>query len=394
MRQFKSLLLLLLTIAIMSCDKSDTPPQIEGESVRVLVLANSSASITKSTTALEADTKLTLYVYKRENAETADYTSTPYKVATATSTEATTSHTFYTEGTTELTVATDATYDFIITASPVEGYTVNTGTLSSVTNGTDFLASHTTVTVAQDAESVTVSFCEMDNNNIPHLVSGVSMQIEATKNFLTNVDATNKDINLSFAYADFYRYPQMATLNFASNPLALNIVGSTGSYTLKGDGAKTNITTENYGTDKASYDGYMLPYPLTGAATYNEVDIDFYIGVDDANIMLEAKAVQLPAFNPNYRYTFTMKMEANSEDSGEISLYLSIEDWSDANWNSAMGGTDGSYMNIYVGGWSSVSWNSGMGGNDEDKLITSVTGWSSASWASSMGGTADNGTNN
>lgn len=393
MKKLKSLLYLLLAgFLLVGCSKSDTLPLDVGDDVegaKVVVVASSSSAITKA--AFANDVPLTLYIYLREDAAVMNVATTPYKVATATADGSTTTHTFLVDGET-LTVATCATYDFVIVADAPETSSVTNGVLSSVVNGADFLADLQTVTVEEGAESIQVTFGE--SGNIAHLISGVSVQATATDDFLTVVDDTNKTVNLSFAYATFSSYPEKATLNFGSTPLALSNIGKS-SYTLKGDGTATEITTDNYTTAYASYDGYMLPYPLTGASTYNEVDIDFYIGVDGANVMLQAKAVQLPAFEPNYRYTFTMEMDADADGDGTVSLYLSITDWDTSSWDSAMGGTDGSFLNIYVGGWSSVSWNSGMGGSDEDKLITSITGWSSASWTSTMGGTnTDNGTNN
>ncbi|MFR9506085.1 MAG: hypothetical protein SNI32_08410 [Rikenellaceae bacterium] len=397
MKKLKSLLLLSLTLAaFVGCSKSDTPP-LDGddgiEGAKVVVVANSSSALTKA--AFADQVPLTLYIYLREDAEVMNTSTTPYKIATATGDGSSATHTFLVDDET-LTVATCATYDFVIVADAPTTSSVANGVLSSVVNGDVFYGDRQTIAVAEGAESIQVTFG--DNGDLPHLTTGVSVNITATDNFLTAVDSENKTVDLSFAYADFGSYPTKSSLNFSSDPFAISTITKS-NYTLKGDGTATTITTENNDDAYASYDGYMLPYPLAGASTYNEVDIDFYIGVGEgeskANVMLEAKAVQLPAFEANYRYTFTMEMDADAENNGKVSLYLSITDWDTSSWDSAMGGTDGSFLNIYVGGWSSVSWNSGMGGSAEDKLITSITGWSSASWTSSMGGTnKDNGTNN
>ncbi len=399
MKKLKSLLYLLLAgFMLVGCSKSDTPPLDSDDGIegaKVVVVANSSSALTKA--AFADDVPLTLYIYLREDASVMNTSTTPYKIATATGDGSSATHTFLVDGET-LTVATCATYDFVIVADAPQTSSVTNGVLSSVVNGDVFYGDRQTVTVAEGAESIQVTFG--DNGDLAHLTTGVSVNITATEGFVSVAKDESGDVDLSFAYADFGSYPTKSSLNFSSDPFAISTITKS-SYTLYGDGAETTITADNYESAYASYDGYMLPYPLTGASTYNEVDIDFYIGVGEgenkANVMLEAKAVQLPAFEANYRYTFTMKMDADASDpdSGKVSLYLSITDWDTSSWDSAMGGTDGSFLNIYVGGWSSVSWNSGMGGSDEDKLITSITGWSSASWTSNMGGTnTDNGTNN
>ncbi len=396
MRKLKTYLLLLLTLAsVVGCSK-DEPSPPRGDEVAVRVNAGSMATYTRA--ALAEATPLTLYVYQRAVAAEMNLAAEPYKVAEAQSQSGSNAINF-TVGGQPLTVESGHTYDFVIIANEPSQATNDKGILRGIGNGYDVMSGRLEgKEIGEGTTSVEIKFTEYGadaDGNLPHLVSGVAVETQATNNFIDKLNGENddQDVTMSVSHAIFKRYPTSATMNFDSDPMVLNVSGARGEYELYLGGESKTVTAES---DVVTSDvGYLLPYATRTNADdeRNSVDIDFYIGVNGANLLLGATAVQLPPIKANYRYTFTTKMDADptAGNDGKIDLYLTIEKWNGVDWESGMGtDSDTPAMLVKVGGWSSVSWSHGMGGDsDDDKLIFSVSGWSSVTWSSEMGGTEE-----
>ncbi len=392
-------LALSISFAMLSCSKSDSQTQ-EGSGDGVPVYVNVQCNEVTTKAAFAENTTLTLYVFARYNNSSVDLSLEPVKVATATADGSQTSFDFTVDGA-PLTVTAGYTYDFVVVANMPATSTLSNGSLSGVTNGVDFMAGRcTNIAVGDDATSVTISFSGADavaagadaSGNLPHLVCNCTVQASATQNFIDYV-GTNGSVDVALSSVSFSTYPTRASLALASSPMSLSTTASAAYDMVNADSSTT--TTLDDTSDVAVYSQCMLPYPVVGANTTNIVDIDFYLAVNGSTVPLHATAVQLPAFRAGYNYTFNVSFDAEAEDA-TIALYLSVDTWDDLSWNTGMGGSDVTVMNLLIGSWSSISWSAGMGADgSDDKIITSVSGWSSVTWSSNVGGTnTDNGTNN
>ncbi len=344
---------------------------------------------------------LLIYVFQRSNAGVQDFTAAPYKTVTGkTGTTANSnglSDIILTDGT--LYLENGYTYDFVLLVNPPEDASLAAGGLSGIPHGVDLMAGRAdAVAVAADATEVIVSFTEGGANegNLPHLCSRIDIQATATTELISSLG----EVRLGITSATFSPlYPQ-ASLAFADATMKLTGSGSrTSSYEMKCNTIPKTVATAGdfaAGTgDIALFaNGILLPLPLLPNTTKNTLDIDFYVNVNGADVLMAAEAVQVAEFKPGYKYTFTLTMKGNT-GGGAIDLYLTVEPWQTVEWNNAMGGDSADdKVVVLIGTWSKVTWNNVMGGEDDsDRMTLSVDGFTDVDWSLNMGGTNDNGTN-
>lgn len=138
-----------------------------------------------------------------------------------------------------------------------------------------------------------------------------------------------------------------------------------------------------------SGDGYVLPCPLKSVSEgHNTMDITFNLLIDGGGVALNARNVQLPAFNPGYRYTFVVEFGIDPDtEEGRIDLLLGIDRWDTASWTAVEGGYDtGNRVLVSVGGWNSIAYRIVEGAyGTENRLLIGVDGFDTTSWGSTEG---------
>lgn len=400
MKTFNLFVAMLLGLFVVAgCSKSDAPP-IGVEGVEVRLVAGSAAPVTRA--AFDEGTPVAVYVYQRVVAGVMNLEAAPYKVATGVTSSALTrdrSAIMLTAGDVssgKLTLETGYTYDFVMVVNPVSD-AVSAGIMGAIPHGVDLLAGRKEgVAISEGMTAIEIAFTEFgadEKGNLPHLCSGIGIEANATQALIDKLKSKDSELHLSVAAATFKKLAAEAKFYFSSTPLAVvpHAMGYQSSFRMAANTEPVKITEP---TQKVLYDkGILLPYPLLSSNDYNLIDIDFYLGVNGAEVLLAAQSVQVPEFKAGYRYKFTVEMDKGNDDD-VINLYLTVGKWDEASWDSGMGGDDSDKLRVLVGSWESVSWQSGMGGDDKDKLSLTVRGWSSASWSNNMGGTDEDGSNN
>lgn len=374
-----------------------------------VTLAAGQASV-GSRAAFAEDQPITLYVYQRRDADTQDLTARPYVIATGTAQGVS-------DGSTalsgirldKLTLGDEKylhndklyldqgyTYDFVIVANQPEEATYSGGALTAIPNGYDVMVGRDdAVRVDEGTSNVAVSFTDGGavQGNLKHLCSNIVIKAKATDELITmftNSESEPKTLTMGVSGAKFQKIINQGALSFAGEDMKLQVGGGhVWSYELTNDDLDNTKKQLNSNTDEVSYDkGYLLPLPLLAGAEQNSVDIDFYVNMNGADVVMQAKAVHLPEFKPGYRYTFELEMDKTSEN-GNVGLSLTIESWDKTSWSSTMGGDDKDYPDklfLYIGGWSGVSWSAIMGEAEKSTYSPiSVGSWSSASWSIDMG---------
>jgi len=396
---------------------SDTPgdnPVVipEEDPDEVVVTFSTGNSPTLSRAAFDEGTPVKVFVFRRSQSApgSTNFLAAPYKIVegTTSGTGALSSLTFTGGDITErdgssekmLTVRAGYTYDFIAVVNATSGATMaNFGTLSSgvltgFNHGSDILSGRKEGVIVNGQSTVDITFTEFgaDAGNLPHLGSAVITEARATNDLITHLTKDGGSFRYAVAGMDFKQcLPQSANLPFASNPVAYTIQASgyTSSYSASILGTEVVVTSSS--NVAISQNAILLPYPLRYSdKSYNSMTIDFRLRVNGGEVIFSAANIQVPAFNPGYRYRFIVELEHDPEvEEGIVNLYLSVEPWDSTTWQSGMGeGEDTeSLMMVSLGSWSSVTWRSGMGGSStNDMIIASVSGWSSTTWASYMGG--------
>lgn len=407
MKTFNLLIAMLLGLFVVAgCSKSDAPlppPIVEG--VEVHLAAGSAAPMSRA--AFSEGTPVAVYIYQREVAGVMNLEAAPYKIATGETSSAASadrSAIVLTGGDVsngKLTLKTGYTYDFVMVVNPPSDPSklsvgaVNSGVMGAIPHGIDLLAGRKEgIAVTEGMTAIEIAFTEFgadEKGNLPHLCSGISIEANATQ-VLINKLADKGGLNLSVASATFKRVAAEGRFTFSSSPLAVvpNPMGYKSSFRMTANSEPVKITSP---MQTVLYDkGILLPYPLLSSNNYNVIDIDFYLGVNGAEALLVAQSVQVPEFKAGYRYKFTVEMDKGN-DNDVINLYLTVNKWDEASWDSGIGGDDTAQLRVLVGSWKSVSWQSGIGGDDNDKLLLSVRGWSSATWSSNIGGSNEDGSN-
>jgi hypothetical protein len=280
-----------------------------------------------------------------------------------------------------LTVRKNSTYDFVIVVNgSVDAENLgkleplNAGFLTGFSNGTDVLSGWRKAT--SGLSGFTVVF-----DDLPHLCSAVRTEINVNANLITSNYVTSCGI-------DGVRFkeclPAGSELHFSGPTLTVDNTSYAASYVAPGVNSGTvNNTVPGTSNVVTSADGFLLPFPLIYSnRSYNIMNIDFHLQVNNVPVILYAPELQMPAFEAGKRYHFIIELAE-----GEIYLKLAIEDWSKVSWDGTMGGEgDKPFVQYTLGSWTVISWNAGMGGGSGSTQVLTTGGWTGVTWTSNMGG--------
>lgn len=318
-------------------------------------------------------------------------------------------------------------YDVVVLAntSSQEGLELGNGTkgtsfgvlngmfISGVTHGQDILAGRASGVVTEQTggvRKVKVTFegdgsdGEPDRNgNLPHLGAAVKVEARLQQEVFDMLLKGNKrQVCLGIDGIVFnYCLPSSANLPLVggSAPRKVAYVVQTGGYntsyavrTVQTEAVEVNAPYDENKPDKnvaRSGDGYVLPCPLKSVSEgHNTMDITFNLLIDGGGVALNARNVQLPAFNPGYRYTFVVEFGIDPDtEEGRIDLLLGIDRWDTASWTAVEGGYDtGNRVLVSVGGWNSIAYRIVEGAyGTEKRLLIEVDGFDTTSWGSTEG---------
>ena len=392
----------LFPVLLGSCSSDVGSPDVPGVSGARVSFAVGGASSSPTRAAFAPGTPVRVYVFQRgeDVSDVADFSVAPFKTVEGKSSgSGNLSDIAFTGGDLDvsgnLIIPGGYTYDFVVLVNgsgSSSGFgTLNSGLITGLSHGADILSGRKEgVQVAVGQTHVNVTFTEYGadvQGNLPHLCSAVLTEGRVTQALITNLGGS---LDYAVSGMDFKQcLPKSANLSFSGDPMELNIQGSgyTTSYSPSISGSTVTVSAPTIVA--LSKDGILLPYPLkTQGQDYNVLTIDFRLRVNGGDVLLSASGVRVPELKPGFRYRFITELDHDPEvEAGKINLYLSVESWNSANWNSGMGeGETHSWMYLSLGSWSSVSWHAVMGeGETSNRIITSVSGWKGATWTSNMG---------